>query len=70
VAVLEPAKAFSRETEWAQVPCPYCGEELEVLVQADEDGQTRYEDCSVCCQSVVLHITWDDGDIQVEADRA
>ncbi|MDD5658100.1 MAG: CPXCG motif-containing cysteine-rich protein [Elusimicrobia bacterium] len=53
-----------------QTPCPYCGEELEVLVRADEDGQTRIEDCSVCCRSVALHVTWDEGELQVEADRA
>ena len=55
--------------EWAQTPCPHCGEELEVLVRADEDGQTRIEDCLVCCRSVTLHVTWDDGELQVEAAR-
>jgi len=73
VAVLEaapPAEAMPRAEEWAEVPCPHCGEQFEVLVSADEDGHTRYEDCSVCCRTVVLHVTWEDGETQVEADRA
>jgi hypothetical protein len=41
-----------------------------VLVGADEDGSTRFEDCSVCCRTVSLHVTWDEGETIVEADRA
>ena len=73
LAVAEPPaqeEALPRAEEWAQVPCPYCGEQFEVLVGADEDGRTRYQDCSVCCRTVALHVTWDDGETQVEADRA
>jgi hypothetical protein len=40
-----------------------------VLVGADEDGGTRFEDCSVCCRTVSLHVTWDDGELLVEAGR-
>jgi len=59
-----------RVEEWAQVPCPFCGEELELLVSSDDDGQTKLEDCSVCCRPVSLHVTWEDGELQVDADRA
>ncbi|MCX5797040.1 MAG: CPXCG motif-containing cysteine-rich protein [Elusimicrobia bacterium] len=62
-------ETLPRAQEWAQVPCPYCGEQLEVLVGADEDGHTRFEDCSVCCRTVSLHVTWDEGETQVEAVR-
>ena len=73
VAVAEPEakdEALPRAEEWAEVPCPHCGEQFEVLVGADEDGSTRFEDCSVCCRTVSLHVTWDDGELLVEADRA
>lgn len=73
VSVLDPApqpEALPCAEEWVQAPCPYCGEELEVLVRADEDGQTRNKGCSVCCRTVALHVTWDDGELQLEADRA
>ena len=63
-------EALPRAEEWAEVPCPHCGEQFEVLVSADEDGHSRYEDCSVCCRTVALHVTWDDGELLVEATRA
>ncbi|MBI5239462.1 MAG: CPXCG motif-containing cysteine-rich protein [Elusimicrobia bacterium] len=73
LAVAEPPvreEVLPRAEEWAEVPCPHCGELIEVLVGADEDGGTRFEDCSVCCQTVSLHVTWDDGELLVEAARA
>ncbi len=56
--------------QWVQVPCPYCGEDLEVHVTSDEDGQTMYEDCQVCCRPVSLHVQNEDGELQVEANRS
>ena len=74
VAVVEPPpvleeRGFPRIEEWVQTPCPYCGEGLEVLVSSDEDGQTRSEECSVCCRMASLHITWEDGEPRVEVGR-
>ena len=34
------------------VHCPYCGEPLELLVDASEDGQRYIEDCQVCCRPI------------------
>lgn len=56
--------------EWVPVSCPYCGEEFEVHVTSEEDGQTLYEDCEVCCRPVSLHIQHEDGELQVEAYRS
>lgn len=56
--------------EWVQVPCPYCGEELEVHVTNESDGQTMYEDCQVCCRPISLYVEIEDGEIQVEAARS
>lgn len=56
--------------EWVPVSCPYCGEEFEVRVTSEEDGQTLYEDCEVCCRPVSLHVQHEDGELEVEAQRS
>ncbi len=56
--------------EWVQVPCPYCGEEFEVHVTSEQDGQSMYEDCEVCSRSVSLHVQIEEGELQVEAYRS
>jgi hypothetical protein len=38
-------------TESAMAYCPYCGEEVEILVDPAGGGTQSYvEDCEVCCQ--------------------
>ena len=41
------------------VHCPYCGEPLELLVDASEDGQRYIEDCQVCCQPIEFKVQVD-----------
>jgi hypothetical protein len=49
------------------VHCPYCGEPLELLVDASEDGQHYIEDCQVCCRPINVTVTVDgEGDIGVD----
>ncbi|MCX2983152.1 CPXCG motif-containing cysteine-rich protein [Halieaceae bacterium IMCC14734] len=36
------------------VACPYCGEQIEVLIDAQEAGQNYIEDCQVCCRPIVF----------------
>lgn len=38
------------------VPCPYCGESIEVLIEATEESYEYIEDCQVCCRPIVFHI--------------
>lgn len=52
------------------VACPYCGEEFEVHLTSEQDGQTKYEDCQVCSRSISLHIQIEEGELQVEAYRS
>ena len=52
------------------VACPYCGEEFEVHLTSEQDGQTQYEDCQVCSRSMSLHIQVEEGELQVEAYRS
>jgi hypothetical protein len=36
--------------------CPYCGEPLELLVDAGDLGQEYIEDCEVCCQPMIVEV--------------
>lgn len=42
------------------IHCPYCGEPLEILVDASEDGQSYIEDCQVCCRPIAIAVSVDD----------
>lgn len=55
---------------WAQIQCPYCGENFEVHFDSVEDGQTMYQDCQVCCKPISYHIQVDEEDVHVSAYRA
>lgn len=34
--------------------CPYCGESIDLLIDASAGNQQYIEDCSVCCQPINL----------------
>lgn len=38
------------------IGCPYCGEMIEVLVEAASESFEYIEDCQVCCRPIVIHI--------------
>jgi hypothetical protein len=42
------------------IHCPYCGEHLEILVDASEDGQRYIEDCQVCCRPIDIAVVVDE----------
>ncbi len=45
------------------IDCPYCGEGIEVMVDASAGDQRYVEDCSVCCRPMVIGVALDaDGD--------
>ena len=39
------------------ITCPYCYEPVSLPVDCTGGSQTYVEDCSVCCQPIVLSIT-------------
>jgi len=43
----------------AQVQCPYCWEEIDVLIDNCGEDQQYIEDCQVCCRPVGFKITID-----------
>ena len=47
------------ETE-AWIVCPYCGSEVEVLLDPGGGPEQRYvEDCEVCCRPWTVAVNWD-----------
>jgi hypothetical protein len=48
--------------------CPYCGEQIEIMVDCSVAQQEYVEDCNVCCSPMVISVAaTDDGEIDVEA---
>ena len=56
--------------EPVRIDCPYCGESLEIAIDASAGRQQYIEDCHVCCHPIHLRIALDaDGLPSVEARR-
>ena len=51
------------------VTCPYCGEDVEIYVEADTRG-TLVQDCEVCCNPWRLRVSGRGEDRHVEVARA
>lgn len=52
----------------AQIVCPYCGETIDIGVDASAGDQRYIEDCQVCCRPICIAVSVDDkGDIRVGA---
>lgn len=51
------------------VVCPYCGEQTEILVEADVRG-TFVQDCEVCCNPWQLRVWFDDENRMIDVTRA
>ena len=55
-----------RELESRTVECPYCGEQIDVLIDPADVQQDYIEDCQVCCRPIDFTIAVDpDGGISV-----
>ena len=46
--------------ETVQIACPYCGEQVEVVVDCSIEHQQYIEDCHVCCRPISLKLSVDD----------
>ena len=51
------------------VTCPYCGENVDVLVERDVKG-SFVQDCEVCCNPWLLRVEGDDDERTLTATRA
>jgi len=43
--------------------CPYCWEEISMVLDISVKTQTYVEDCEVCCNPIQVHYSVDDGAI-------
>jgi len=49
------------------VRCPYCGESLDLAVDASAGAQRYVEDCAVCCRPIEVEIDVDEGEVRITA---
>lgn len=40
------------------VSCPYCGENINVLIDCSYDAQEYIEDCQVCCRPIIFQVQY------------
>ena len=43
------------------IRCPYCGENIELLIDQSVPQQNYVEDCHVCCRPIVIDVAVDVG---------
>ncbi|WP_425459959.1 CPXCG motif-containing cysteine-rich protein [Hydrocarboniclastica marina] len=48
--------------------CPYCGERLELLIDPSGGSQEYTEDCQVCCQPMVVRVTYSQTETDTEVE--
>jgi transcription elongation factor Elf1 len=46
-----------------QFQCPYCGEEISMVLDLSVRRQSYVEDCEVCCKPVQIRYTAQDGEL-------
>lgn len=52
----------------SDIPCPYCGETISILIDGSFEEQRYIEDCQVCCRPMVIVLSVSpSGDFRVEA---
>ncbi len=54
----------------ATLQCPYCWEQIEILVDGSVDEQEYIEDCSVCCRPIIISVTTSEGEIESVTARS
>ena len=40
--------------EVGKIDCPYCGEQLELLIDCSVEHQEYIEDCQICCRPITV----------------
>jgi hypothetical protein len=46
--------------------CPYCGEPIELVIDASGGDQSYIEDCAVCCRPISVELRCDEDEISVQ----
>lgn len=47
----------------AALQCPYCWEQIEVVVDCSLRRQEYTEDCSVCCRPIIISVLVSHGEV-------
>ncbi len=51
--------------------CPYCWQEISIIIEPSEKIQSYIEDCEVCCNPINIKFEVKDGEIMLfEATKA
>ena len=50
--------------------CPYCWEQIEILVDCSVEQQEYIEDCSVCCRPIIITVVASEGEIDSVTARS
>ena len=58
----------TKTVETFEVTCPYCGEELELFVEADVSG-SFVQDCEVCCRPWLVRVSGAEDEREVTLGR-
>ncbi|MDD5272317.1 MAG: CPXCG motif-containing cysteine-rich protein [Methylovulum sp.] len=45
------------------IQCPYCGEDIDIVVDTSVAEQSYIEDCQVCCKPIEIFVSVEDGGI-------
>lgn len=51
--------------DFVSVSCPYCGESIELAVDASAGPTAYVEDCAVCCQPMQVRVDVDGDAVSV-----
>ena len=55
--------------DYRQIVCPYCGEPVELTIDATAGSQAYIEDCGVCCRPIEVRVRDTGGSFVVEVGR-
>jgi transcription elongation factor Elf1 len=48
------------------VYCPYCGEQISVVIEVLDENQESIEDCQVCCRPITFDVMMaNDGQVSI-----
>ncbi|TVO69021.1 MAG: CPXCG motif-containing cysteine-rich protein [Sedimenticola selenatireducens] len=45
------------------IACPYCGEDIQILLDCSVPEQEYIEDCQVCCRPIIITLSLSDEQI-------
>ncbi|AKC87125.1 CPXCG motif-containing cysteine-rich protein [Pseudoxanthomonas suwonensis] len=48
--------------DWVERCCPYCGERIDLAIDASAGDQDYVEDCQVCCRPIAIRVRVEDAD--------